>query len=141
MKDNFLLTNVWIFYYKEQQHQRIEHWQILLYSIISMKNPRLMASIVNIRECYLIVVVVEQLIVMLANRNHWLFVLKDKSIHINDQYSLWKLTDFFKRIIIRQTILWIITIGNIIWWIKRCWRCHQHGDELINDTKKPTNWK
>jgi len=44
--------------------------EIYLYLIISKKNPMLMENIVNIQEYYLIVVVVEQLIEMLGNKNH-----------------------------------------------------------------------
>lgn len=57
-----------------------------------------MASIVNIRECYLIVVVVEQLIERLANKNHWLYVLEDspeKEQWLNPKKIRWKSTDFF----------------------------------------------
>ncbi len=53
-----------------QQHQKIVHLEIYLYLIISKKNPMLMENIVNIREYYLIVDVVEQLKEMLGNKNH-----------------------------------------------------------------------
>lgn len=65
-----MLTNVLKFYYIKQQHQRIVHSLIYLYSITSKKNPKLMRNIVNIREYYLTVGVVVLLIEMLVNKNH-----------------------------------------------------------------------
>lgn len=134
-KTTSILTNVWIFYYKVPQHRRIVHLEICLNSIISRRNPMLKENTVNIRVYYLIVDAVEQLTVMLGSKNHWLYVL------INQKKKDWNeitkskcsRTDFFYRKVVHSCILWIISVWNGRGCVKRCWWCHQHGE---NNGKK-----